>query len=90
MKHTHTWTGSGSLDTLVCHGCNTATNINDLLQKTADHAAKRAELALLSHQVMTHQLKKPAHDEAYLRISHERPKLLGTGQEVLLSNIEFK
>lgn len=64
--HIHSWTILAAPDKLQCRKCDTVSTIATLLSNTAADAAKATKLHILSKQLFAGELKKPAHDAAYM------------------------
>lgn len=66
MEHRHRWKCWHDT-TLVCErSCNVAIDIKDLIANERADAAQESKLKLLSEQLFAKDLKKPAHDKAYI------------------------
>lgn len=81
--HRHDW--RGFLGNMVkCNGCNTVTEIRDLLANTETEAIKQTKIAVYSRQLHAGHLKKTAHDEAYAWVRKYNPEALPAKQWVLV------
>lgn len=76
-NHTHKWSVLAAPDKLQCAKCDTVSTIDTLLANTATDAARDAKITLLSDQLFARELKKPAHDAAYLWVKINAPTLPG-------------
>lgn len=82
--NTHSWEIlRGAIDGkhLICHPCGTVTTINDLLFNTETEATKKAEIKLLSKQLFAGDLKKKAHDEAYVYVRSVNPDAISNKEQ---------
>ena len=81
--HKHDWRGFLG-NKLICHGCNTITEIRDLLANTETEAIKQTRIAVYSHQLHAGHLKKFARGEAYAWVRQHNPEALPAKQGVLV------
>lgn len=63
-KHAHKWQGL-NVDKLICHGCDTVSEISDVLANVASEAAHQSKISTLSAQLFARELRKDAHDKYY-------------------------
>lgn len=84
MEHVHKWRCFGT-DKLICD-CNTVTSIKDLLANTETDTAKQTKIDILSKQLFAGELKKAAHEEAYVWVRRNSAGALDpmTAQGMLL------
>ena len=71
-SHLHKW--ECLRDTkLICHGCDTVSEISDLLDSCASKASIATKVSVLSSQLFAGELKKEARDKAYAWVRRVNP-----------------
>ena len=81
--HYHSW--ECLRDTkVICNGCNTVTELKDLIANTEYEIQKQTKIQVLSAQLFAQELRKPAHDKAYAWVRQNNPDALPVAQGVLI------
>lgn len=70
--HRCSWDPIGG-NKVVCHGCNTVSDITTLLANAKATAAQQAKIDLLAKQLFARELKKDAHERYYAWIVQNSP-----------------
>ena len=70
--HLHKW--ECLRDTkVICHGCDTVSEISDLLESCASKASLAAKVSIISGQLFAGELKKEAREKAYAWVRRVNP-----------------
>jgi hypothetical protein len=74
-SHRHKW--ECLRDTkVICHGCDTVSEITDLLESCAASAATASKVNVLSGQLLAGELRKEAHEKAYAWVRRINPEAI--------------